>query len=148
MEAPANLAATPHRKRLRRADVPGDARFLTFSCFRRQPFLSRQRSCGWFLDALERSRETHGLHLWALVLMPEHVHLLIYPGYEAHRVADMHTQEIGHKPGAGVRPARRAGVSDPDGRPAAQRPRVIALLAARRGIRREPLHARQDLGQN
>jgi len=26
----------PHRKRCKRYDVPGDAHFLTFSCFRRQ----------------------------------------------------------------------------------------------------------------
>jgi putative transposase len=89
MEQSPNLVPAPHRKLLHRADVPGDARFLTFSCFRRQPFLSRQRSCGWLLDALERSRETHGFDLWAFVLMPEHVHLLIYPGHEPHRVADM-----------------------------------------------------------
>ena len=73
MELPPNPILTPHRKRLCRADVPGDARFLTFSCFRRQPFLSRPRSCEWVLDALERSRETHGLHLWGFVVMPEHV---------------------------------------------------------------------------
>ncbi len=89
MEPPANLATTPHRKRLRRADEPGDARFLTFSCFQRRAFLSRPRACGWFLEALERSRETHGFDLWAFVLMPEHVHLLIYPGLEPHRVADI-----------------------------------------------------------
>lgn len=78
----------PHRKRLRRADVPGDARFLTFSCFRRQPFLSRARTCRWFLEALERARVTHGFELWAFVLMPEHVHLLVYPGPAEHRMAD------------------------------------------------------------
>jgi len=67
------------RKRLRRADNPGDARFLTFSCFRRQPLLSRERSCRWLLDAMDRARETHGFDLWAFVIMPEHVHLLVYP---------------------------------------------------------------------
>jgi putative transposase len=89
MDPPTNLAVTPHRKCLRRADVPGDARLLTFSCFQRQAFLSRGRCCEWFLDALERSRRTHGFDLWAFVLMPEHVHLLIYPGHELHRAADM-----------------------------------------------------------
>ena len=89
MDPQANPAATPHRKRLRRADVPGDARFLTFSCFGRQPFLSRQRCCEWVLDAIERSRQRHGFDLWAFVIMPEHVHLLVYPRPEPHRVADM-----------------------------------------------------------
>jgi putative transposase len=89
MKLPPNNAATPHRKHLHRADVPGDARFLTFSCFRRQPFLCGQRACAWLIDALERSRETRGFDLWAFVFMSEHVHLLIYPGREPHRVADM-----------------------------------------------------------
>jgi len=77
-----------HRKRLRRADNPGDARFLTFSCYRRQPLLARERSCRWLLDALERSRQTHGFDLWAFVIMPEHMHLLVYPGDAPHRLAD------------------------------------------------------------
>jgi len=89
VEQPRNPIKTPHRKQLRRSDAPGDARFLTFSCFRRQPFLSRQRSCEWFLDAMNRSRETHGFDLWAFVIMPEHVHLLVYPGHDWHSVADM-----------------------------------------------------------
>ncbi len=80
--------ASPHRKLLRRADTPGEARFLTFSCFRRQPFLSRERTCAWFLDALDRARRTHGFDLLAYVVMPEHVHLLVYPGESPHRMAD------------------------------------------------------------
>ena len=78
----------PHRKRLKRLDEPGDARFLTFSCFSRRPFLSRDRSRLWFLEALERARRTHGFHLWAYVIMPEHVHLLVWPGDEPLCMAD------------------------------------------------------------
>ncbi len=80
---------TTHHKRLVRLDAPGDARFLTFSCFRRQPFLSRERTSRWFIEGLERSRDTHGFELWAYVIMPEHVHLLVYPGHAPHRVADI-----------------------------------------------------------
>ena len=78
-----------HRKRLKRDDASGDARFLTFSCFRRQPFLSKDRSRRWFLDALQRSRATHGFALWAYVIMPEHVHLLIWPGRTPAAVPDI-----------------------------------------------------------
>ena len=77
-----------HRKKLIRYDSPGDARFLTFSCFKRQPFLSKDRSRRWFLDALEISRETHGFDLWAWVIMPEHVHLLVYPGHAPFQMKD------------------------------------------------------------
>ncbi|GMU81879.1 MAG: hypothetical protein AMXMBFR47_17500 [Planctomycetota bacterium] len=64
----------------RPSDICNDARFLTFSCFQRRPLLSKDRSRQWFVDALERSRRTHGFHLWAWVIMPEHVHLLLWPG--------------------------------------------------------------------
>lgn len=83
------IGTTLHRKRLLRRDVPGQARFLTFSCFQRQPFLKSERSCGWFLDALERSRQAHGFDLWSFVIMPEHVHLLINPGIAPIRMADV-----------------------------------------------------------
>jgi putative transposase len=36
-------------------------------------------TCRWTLDAIERTRERHALHLWAYVLMPEHVHLVVWP---------------------------------------------------------------------
>jgi putative transposase len=89
MELPSSSKAAPHRKRLHRADVPGEARFLTFSCFHRQPFLSRARCCEWVAYGVNRARAAHGFDLWAFVLMPEHVHLLIYPGCVPHRVADI-----------------------------------------------------------
>jgi hypothetical protein len=40
-----------HRKKCRRYNNPRDAHFLTFSCFRRQPFLSRHRTCRWLVDS-------------------------------------------------------------------------------------------------
>ena len=76
------------RKELKRFDAPGQARLLTFSCFGRQPFLRSERACRWFLDGLERSRVTHGFDLWAYVIMPEHVHLIVCPGAAPHRMAD------------------------------------------------------------
>jgi len=69
----------PHRKRCRRWDVEFDAHCLTFSCFRRQPFLRSGRACGWFLQALGEAKRKHPFDLWAYVLMPEHVHLILWP---------------------------------------------------------------------
>ncbi|MFH0980433.1 MAG: transposase [Planctomycetota bacterium] len=66
-------------KTCRRQDEPGHVHALTFSCFKRRPFLSRERSCLWFLDALAAARQKHRFDLWAYVLMPEHVHLVILP---------------------------------------------------------------------
>jgi putative transposase len=68
-----------HRKKCRRIDEPGHAHALTFSCFGRQPFLGKDRSRQWLVDAIERARDRHRFDLWAWVIMPEHAHLLICP---------------------------------------------------------------------
>jgi putative transposase len=70
---------TRKRKTCHRENTPGDAHALTFSCFKNRPFLHRDRSRRWLLDALAKARDKHGFELWAYVVMPEHVHLLIYP---------------------------------------------------------------------
>jgi putative transposase len=67
-------------KRRRRYNEPGQPRELTFSCYRRIPSLSRERACEWFRQALEVARAKFGFQLWAYVLMPDHVHLLVNPG--------------------------------------------------------------------
>ena len=74
-----NFDPSSHRKHCRRFNDAGHAHALTFSCFRRQPFLSKDRSRQWLVEAMEKAREQHRLHLWAWVIMPEHVHLLICP---------------------------------------------------------------------
>ena len=67
------------RKRVRHFNLPGDAHFLTFSCFHRLPLLSKDRTRKWFVEALADARVKHGFDLWSWVIMPEHVHLLVYP---------------------------------------------------------------------
>jgi REP element-mobilizing transposase RayT len=69
----------PIRKTCKRFNVAGHAHFLTFSCFHRRPFLARDRSRGWMIDAIALAREQHLFDLWAWVIMPEHVHTLIFP---------------------------------------------------------------------
>jgi REP-associated tyrosine transposase len=68
-----------HRKRVKSYNEPGHAHELTFSCFQRLPLFSRDRTCRWFMDALEKARRDCRFFLWAYVIMPEHVHLLIWP---------------------------------------------------------------------
>ena len=67
------------QKTRRRYDEAGHARELTFSCYNQYQFLNRDRTRLWFLDELELARQRCSFDLWAYVLMPEHVHLLIYP---------------------------------------------------------------------
>jgi len=67
-------------KRRRRYNEAGQPRELTFSCYRRLPFFSRERTCEWSRQALEEARAKFGFQVWAYVLMPDHVHLLVNPG--------------------------------------------------------------------
>src|SRR6267378_973005 len=74
-------------KRRRRHDVAGQPRELTFSCYRRYPFLGRDRTRQWFCQALEEARALVGFQVWAYVLMSDHVHLLVYPGDAPERMS-------------------------------------------------------------
>jgi putative transposase len=76
-----------HRKTCRRYNNPGDAHALTFSCFKRQPFLSRDRSRQWLLDAIDKARGEHPFDVWAYVVMPEHAHLLIWPRHPRYNIS-------------------------------------------------------------
>src|SRR4051812_1984620 len=78
----------PHRKRCKRYNTPGQAHYLTFSCFHRQAFLSRDRSRQWLIDAIILSRAKHEFDLWAYVIMPEHAHLLVFPRRAAYDISD------------------------------------------------------------
>ena len=70
---------TEFRKTCRRLNEPGHAHALTFSCFQRRPFLSKDRSRQWLVEAIDRARVTQQFDLWAYVIMPEHVHILLCP---------------------------------------------------------------------
>jgi len=67
------------QKRLRRYEVAGHARELTFSCYHRYPLLSSAQTRQWSVEALATARRAWPLDLWAYVTMPEHVHLLVFP---------------------------------------------------------------------
>jgi len=67
----------------------GHAHALTFSCFHRRPFLSKDRSRTWFVEAVDRAQQLHRFHVWAYVIMPEHVHMLIWPTELEYGVSDI-----------------------------------------------------------
>lgn len=69
-----------HTKLLKHYDTPGHAHELTFSCYRRRNYFQDAAACESFLQNLEFVRIRFSLELWAYVLMPNHVHLLIWPG--------------------------------------------------------------------
>ncbi|QDU40556.1 Transposase IS200 like protein [Maioricimonas rarisocia] len=79
----------PHRKRRRAINEPGHAHFLTCSCWQQWPLLNGDRSRRWVLEAMQRLRTRLRVTIWAYVIMPEHVHILLRPQdreYEMRRI--------------------------------------------------------------
>lgn len=68
-----------HRKRMRRREHPNHPRFPTFSCYRRLPLFKNDRIKDRFAAYIADARESFGFNLYAWVIMPEHVHLLLWP---------------------------------------------------------------------
>ena len=55
----------------------GHLHFITFSCYRRVPFLRSVRAKNTFVQILGEVRDRYGFSLVGYVVMPEHIHLLI-----------------------------------------------------------------------
>ncbi len=66
-------------KRRRRYEGERMPHALTFSCYHRFKFLDRDRTRQWFVEALQAERLKWPIDLWAWVIMPEHVHLIVSP---------------------------------------------------------------------
>jgi putative transposase len=61
---------------LKRFQQTKNFHFITFSCYRRQPFLATDQAKDSLHPILEQVRRQQGLCIAAYVFMPEHVHLL------------------------------------------------------------------------
>ena len=55
----------------------GQSHFVTFSCYRRQPFFLRAETYDLFVLCLEDMRRRFEMCIYGYVVMPEHVHLLL-----------------------------------------------------------------------
>jgi len=64
---------------LRHFDHLNTARFVTFSCFHRFRLLTSPAVIQVFLEELDGVRNRLGLKLYGYVVMPEHVHLVLWP---------------------------------------------------------------------
>jgi putative transposase len=62
---------------LKRYHHSGQKHFITFTCLHRQPLLRSNRAKHLVEVALERVRKKYGMRVYAYVVMPEHVHLLV-----------------------------------------------------------------------
>lgn len=65
--------------RLRRHDEPGHIHFWTISCYRRLAFFWEDSMKQIVIDALRVLQTRHNICLIAYVVMPEHVHVILYP---------------------------------------------------------------------
>jgi putative transposase len=70
-----------------RFNNPGDAHFLAFRCFKNRRFLNYNPTRSYFVRALDKARRRHQFDIWAYVIMPEHVHLLIFPRMEVYSMS-------------------------------------------------------------
>ncbi len=66
-------------KKCKRYNISGHAHELTFSCYRNQDFLSKERTCQWLVESIGQAKHKLAFSLWGYVFMPNHVHLLIRP---------------------------------------------------------------------
>jgi putative transposase len=62
---------------LKRFQQAESLHFVTFSCYHRYPYLSASEPKSLVEAILEQTRARHDARIYAYVLMPEHVHLLI-----------------------------------------------------------------------
>ncbi|MCA9055420.1 MAG: hypothetical protein KDA75_16380 [Planctomycetaceae bacterium] len=58
------------RRHRRNINEPRQAHELTFSCYRRFPFLKAERTCQWLADSLDRARKELDFAVWAWVFHP------------------------------------------------------------------------------
>ena len=85
-----------------RIQQTGNFHFLTFSCYRRLPYLKSPAAMNLFEASLEEMRRRYNFLIAGYVVMPEHVHLLISEprrGQVAHSfIPDVHLRPLGCAP--------------------------------------------------
>ena len=78
---------TEKRKKVHYYNDPGDAHELTFSCYQSLPLLNRERSQNWLVEAIDKARKELNFSVIAYVIMPEHVHLLVWPRRKEYNIS-------------------------------------------------------------
>ena len=71
----------------KRYNIPGHAHELTFSCYKRQQFLKGDKIKNLLVESIVNGSETHNYAVLAYVIMPEHLHLMIYPRDEKYSIS-------------------------------------------------------------
>ncbi len=82
------------RRNLKRYYGAGDLRFITCSCYRRQPLLVSARRRNLLLTVLEQMRKRYQFVMAGYVVMPEHIHLLISEPQKKNPSTVMHALKL------------------------------------------------------
>ncbi|MEM1108071.1 MAG: transposase [Planctomycetota bacterium] len=61
---------------------------MTFTCYRRYPFLAKDWTRLWLAESINAACKKYDHKLWAYVFMPDHVHLVGYPNQAAYDIAE------------------------------------------------------------
>jgi putative transposase len=77
----------PYRNR--HFNTPGHAHELTSSCYCQKPYLNDSRVCKILMEEIESARRLYDFDLWAYVIMPNHVHLLLWPKKRQYDIAEI-----------------------------------------------------------
>jgi putative transposase len=79
----------PRRKRIKHFEQERHVHELTFSCYQRRPLLANDERRTWFCEELASACDRQGILLLAYVLMPEHVHLLVFPAVQGSSISKL-----------------------------------------------------------
>lgn len=85
--SPYPITVVEHYRTCKRYNVPGHAHSLTFSCCHRRALLQDDSVKLLLVKSIAAARERHRFDLWAYVIMPDHVHLLIFPRQEVYSIS-------------------------------------------------------------
>ena len=72
-----------------RFNTPGEAHGISFTCFHNLKFLNNDRTRNYLVESINRAKEVHMFDVWAYVIMPEHVHLVIFPSEEEYSISEI-----------------------------------------------------------
>ncbi len=76
-----------YTKKRKSFNISSHAHELTFSCYLNRRFLESEMLCRFLVDSLERAKNKYYFDIWAYVIMPEHVHLLVFPKEREYSIA-------------------------------------------------------------
>ncbi len=82
-------ANTQKPSRYKRYNIPGSPHGLTFTCFKNRKYFDAHHFCKYFCNSVNLARIRHEFDVWAYVIMPEHVHLIVYPRSFDYSISDI-----------------------------------------------------------